>query len=206
MDAARPSVHRFLLRVVLWLPPSFLLWYLLAEFWLYPIGWGLDWIFPRFLPSVIQQVEHQGHLMEVVTRITPSQPVPGAQAGVLSFEINPLIYSYSLPLYAGLTLAAPAHSARRKAAYLLAGLIALLPFIFWGASFETLKILAFTMGSDTASYVDFSGIRRQLIGWGYQFGYLILPGVMPLAVWIALHRDFLGDLAPGLSPPKSTEG
>ena len=97
-----------------------------------------------------------------------------------------------------MTLAAPAASKGIKALYLGAGLLVLLPFIAWGTGFDILKHLAFTLGAQTAPYLDLTGIKRELIGWGYQFGYLILPGVVPLAIWIALHRQFLLELAPGL--------
>jgi hypothetical protein len=198
MNLERLPVHRFLLKVVLWLPLCFLVWYLSARFWLHPVWQALDWGFTRFLPNAIDEISRNGHVMEVITRIKPSQMAVRGQGAVLSFDVNPLVYAYCLPLYAGLTLAAPAHTRLRKSAYLVLGLIALLPVVAWGSGFEILKTLAFTLETDTASYVNFSGGRRELIAWGYQFGFLILPGVMPLALWIALHRDFLRELAPGL--------
>ncbi len=198
-------VHRFLVKVILWLPFCFALWYLLADYWLYPIWLALDWGCIKFLPNAIDEVLRNGHIMEVITRIKPSQALSQGTGGIISFDVNPLVYSYSLPLYAGLTLAAPAHSRPRKAAYLLLGLLALMPFVLWGAIFETLKTLAFTLSADTASFLNFSGARKELVAWGYQFGFLILPGVMPLAIWIALHRDFLRELAPGMLPEEKTE-
>lgn len=198
-------VHRFLLKVILWLPVCFLVWYLLAAYWLTPIVMVMKWGFTEFLPNAISDIRQNGYVIEVMTRFKPSHMDARVPGTVLSADINPLIYAYSLPLYAGLTLAAPTRSKGRKAVYLSVGLIALMPFILWGASFDLLKTLAFTMSADTVSYLDFSGGRRELIGWGYQFGYLILPGVMPLAIWIALHRNFLQELAPGLLPYKDEE-
>lgn len=191
-------VHRFLLKVILWLPLCFLVWYLLAAYWLAPVVTIMDWGFASFLPNAISDIRQNGYVIEVMTRFKPSNLEARVSGAVLSVDINLLIYAYSLPLYAGLTLAAPVRSKGRKALYLLAGLIGLIPFILWGATFDLLKTLAFNMSADTASYLDFSGGRREFIGWGYQFGYLILPGVMPLAIWIALHREFLQQLAPGL--------
>jgi hypothetical protein len=190
-------IHRFLLKVLLWLPVCFMLWYLLADYWLAPIHWAMQSLFVSFLPSVISEVEGQGRLLEVVTRL--NAPLGYAADSILTFEIQPLVYAYSLPLYAALTLAAPAVSKTAKALYLGLGLLALMPFIAWGTGFDILKHLAFTLSAETASYIDFSGGKKELIGWGYQFGYLILPGVMPLAIWIALHRQFLQELAPSLT-------
>jgi hypothetical protein len=194
-------IHRFLLKVLLWLPVCFMLWYLLADYWLAPIHWAMQSLFVSFLPSVISEVEGQGRLLEVVTRL--NAPLGYAADSILTFEIQPLVYAYSLPLYAALTLAAPAVSKAAKALYLGLGLLALMPFIAWGTGFDILKHLAFTLSAETASYIDFSGGKKELIGWGYQFGYLILPGVMPLAIWIALHRQFLQELAPSLTTSKA---
>ncbi len=187
-------VHRFLIQVLLWLPVCFLAWYWLAGVWLWPVWWLVQGLFTATLPTLVGDVEMNGRLFELVTRLKTRSEMG---AGVLSLDVRPLVYAYSLPLYAALTLSAPARTRLRKALYLVLGLLALLPFVVWGASFEILKHLAFTLGSETAPFVDFSGGRREFIGWGYQFGYLILPGVAPLVLWIALHRDFLQDLAPG---------
>jgi hypothetical protein len=196
MSLLKHPIHRFLFKVLLWLPACFFLWYWLSGYWLAPIHWAMNTLFVKFLPSVISEIEGQGHLLEVVTRLNAPQGY--AAGGILTFEIRPLVYAYSLPLYAALTLAAPAANHARKALYLGLGLLALLPFIAWGTGFDILKHLAFTLGAETASYIDFSGGRKELIVWGYQFGYLILPGVVPLAIWIALHRQFLQQLAPTL--------
>jgi len=191
-------VHRFLIKVLFWMPVCFVLWYWLAEVWLYPVQWAMNGLFVNLLPSVVSGVEGHDRLLEIVTRLNAPRSPGSAAAGVITYEIRPLVYAYSLPLYAALTLAAPAASKGIKALYLGAGLLVLLPFIAWGTGFDILKHLAFTLGAQTAPYLDLTGIKRELIGWGYQFGYLILPGVVPLAIWIALHRQFLLELAPGL--------
>lgn len=197
MSLLAHPIHRFLLKVLFWLPVCFFLWYWLSDYWLVPIHWAMDSLFVKFLPSVISEVERQGHLLEVVTRLNAPQGY--AAGGILTFEIWPLAYAYSLPLYAALTLAAPAANRARKALYLGLGLVALMPFIALGTGFDILKHLAFTLSAETAPYIDFNGGRKELIGWGHQFGYLILPGVVPLAIWIALHRQFLLELAPNLA-------
>jgi hypothetical protein len=120
---ARHTVHRFLVKALLWLPVCFAAWYVTAEFWMYPVWATLDWGFTKFLPSIVDEIERHGRVIEVITRVKPSNVATHGQGAVLSFDINPLVYSYSLPLYAGLTLAAPALSKTRKAAYLAIGQI-----------------------------------------------------------------------------------
>jgi len=199
MSTASPTLHRFLLRAVLWLPVCFALWYLSANFWLAPVRALLDHLLQARLPNVVDSLAGQGHVFELLTRLRPAN-APHADA-LLSFELNPLIYAYCLPLYAGLTLATPSASRLRMMRNLLVGLVLLLPVVAWGTGFEILKTLAFTLAAETGAYLDFSGLRREMVAWGYQFGYLVLPGVTPLAIWIGFNRDFLASLAPGWQAP-----
>jgi hypothetical protein len=191
-------VTRFLARVLVLLPACFALWYLTAPYWLYPLWAGLDSLMPKFLPSLLSGVERHGHLFEVITRVTPSGASAALQGAVITFEVNPLSYAYSLPLYTGLVLAAPTRPAWRKVGFLGIGLLILAPALVWGASFDILKTLVVTLAADTAPYAGFSRVAREFIVWADQFGYLVLPGVLPLAIWIGLHRDFLRELAPAL--------
>lgn len=188
-------VTSFLMRVLLWLPVCFTLSYFTAGYWLYPLWAFLDVVMPALLPNLLAGIERHGHDIEVVTRVVSSAARAGDMPTRISFELNPLIYAYGLPLYAGLALAAPTRPARRKARNLVIGLLVVFPVLLWGASFDILETLAITLASDTAAYADFSGFGY-VIAWCALFGHLILPGAMPLAVWLALHRDFLRELAP----------
>lgn len=193
MSSASPRA--FIVRTLFWLPLCFAVWYLSANYWLAPIRLICDALFTNLLPGLIATIEAGDHVLECVTRLRAG---PGG-AGVLSFDVNPLAYAYGLPLYASLTLAAPSSSRSRKLALVLFGLVALTPILIWSVSFDILKTLAFNLGLASAAHADFSGARREIIAWGYQFGTLILPGVAPLALWFASQRAFLRALMPGSS-------
>ena len=42
-----------------------------------------------------------------------------------------------------------------------------------------------------ASQTGFSALQREAIVFAFQFGSLILPTVVPAAIWVLTHRQFL---------------
>ncbi|WP_419641591.1 exosortase H-associated membrane protein [Thiolapillus sp.] len=61
-----------------------------------------------------------------------------------------------------------------------------------------LKTLLFKLDPGLSSQLGFSSFQKELVALGYQFGYLILPAVTPLVLWIGFHQQFLGQLVPGI--------
>ena len=104
-------IERFLLRVVLWLPPLFVLWYLLAPLLLAPVAGWSHWLLTTWFPQAITGVERQGISLEILTRFMMAAPADGATppgaTGTLTFSLNALKYAYGWPLLLALTLAAP---------------------------------------------------------------------------------------------------
>ena len=68
---------------------------------------------------------------------------------------------------------------------------------------ETFKMLAFDSGASGANAVTSAGIAPNTIALAYQFGYLILPAVVPVALWIGLNRPFIESLVHPVEEPKS---
>ena len=104
------------------------------------------------------------------------------------FSVPPLtlsiLWSYTIPL-----LAAMAYGGRYG---LIAGLVggALYPFFLWD-----------TYG--WANAITAAGIQPDPVALAYQFGYLILPAVTPIALWLGLNRDFIESL---VHPAEEPEG
>jgi hypothetical protein len=74
----------------------------------------------------------------------------------------------------------------------------------WGIGFDALKTALITFqasGVTPKTLAEWSGVG---IGLGYQFGYLILPAVTPLVVWLVLFRDYVGAFAPAVRGRRST--
>ncbi len=185
-------LRRFVLAAVLWLPMAFFLWAVLASAVVWPVAHLSDALLPRLLPDAVSGVVHVGPVIEVETRLVTSAG-PGGQQGLLVLDVRPLIYAWCLPLFFGLSMATPL-SARRRWLQLGVGLPVLWLVSTWGAVFDTLKLLAFDAGPLGAAAIASAGIPLDGIALGYQFGYLILPAVMPVALWVVLNRRFLETL------------
>ena len=107
---------------------------------------------------------------------------------MLAAEVNGLVYAYGAPLLAALLLASrPAHWWWK----LPAGLLALLPFQAWGICFTWLLQVAVVAGEQTRSQTRFGPWEANLVAAGYQLGFLILPTLVPVLLWLAFDRRVL---------------
>jgi hypothetical protein len=195
----RRPIDRFLIRVVAWLAPLFVLWYVLAPLLLMPVAGWTHFALGHGFPHAIAAVELQGTVVDIVTRFAVTAPAdgsapPGAR-GQLVFALDALKYAYGLPLLLALTLAAPTGMGDKLYRGVMGGLL-LLPVLVWGVACEALKVLVFDLDPAIAVRMGTTPLTRELLALAYQLGYLILPAVAPILIWAALHRDFLGELLP----------
>lgn len=194
-------LRQFVLAAALWLPMAFFLWFVLASAVVWPVARIADLILPAWLPQVIEGVEQAGASLEVVTRLLTEAAGPG-RFGVLVLSVNPLIYAWCLALYAGLVMATPLSGGRRLA-QLLIGFALLWLTCSWGAVFDVLKLLAFDAGPLGAAAIARAGLAPDAVALGYQFGYLILPAVTPITLWVVQNPRFLEELVGGAGEPPS---
>ena len=190
------------LRAVLWLPLSFFIWFAFASPLVWPVvqmaKLGLLSIWPNLFSDVVQN----GHNMEVTTRLLVNQVAPDGRSGIgeLVLVQNPLLYGYSLPLFSGLAMATPISIRRRLAQFAIALSVMWLAQAF-GVIAESFKMLAFDSAAAGANAIVGAGIAPDSIALAYQFGYLILPAVMPVALWIGLNRAFIESLVHPVAEP-----
>ena len=194
-------VMRFFLRVLLVLPFCFGAWYYLGGFLTLMVSFPVEWIMTGLWPKAVSAVEQNGHLLEVVTHYAappkPGAPVVEGRVAVVGFVQNPLIYGYSLPLFLALVLAAPGDESSRWRD-IGVGAAVLLPVQIFGVCCDILKTLVFSVGPQVQARVMESDWGPEVLALAYQLGYLILPAVTPVVVWVLLNGRYLGQLAPGL--------
>ena len=189
------SLGGFVLRVEAWLPPAFLVWYLAGPLLAYPIALLIRGVAKLALADIVQTVEQQGHLITIVSTLRATLATTESPAGgVVSVEVDMLLYSFGFPMLAALILAARQPHALRK---LLSGYVVLAPFVTWGLVAEFLKHLAFDTAPSVAAQAGFGPLQREAIAFAYQFGVLILPTVAPAVFWVLTHRRFLEGFAAG---------
>jgi len=69
--------------------------------------------------------------------------------------------------------------------------LGLLPFQAWGVCFGWLKQVAVQFGPQTRATTYFGAWATNLIGLGYQIGFLLLPTLVPMLMWLYLERRFV---------------
>jgi hypothetical protein len=193
MDAS--EVRAVGLRAVLWLPLSFFIWFAFASPLVWPVIHMAKVAMLSFWPSLFSEIAQNGHSMEVTTRVLVNQTAPDGRSGIGELVLiqNPLLYGYSLPLFSGLAMATPLGFRRRLVQFAIALTVIWLAQAF-GVVAETIKVLAFDSGAPGANAVTAAGISPNPAALAYQFGYLILPAVTPIALWVGLNRDFIESL------------
>jgi hypothetical protein len=187
------SFARFVLLVFAWLVCTLFVWWLASAVLAWPITLLAELVSRVALPDLVQAIEQHGDKITFVTTLhAANATVATAAGGLVSDDIDVRHFTFGLPLLAALILAA---SAPHRARNLLIGYAILLPFQTWGVVAEFLADIAAGFGPGVASQTGFSAWQREAIAFGYQFGTLIMPTVVPAVVWVLMHRHLLEDFA-----------
>jgi hypothetical protein len=184
---------RFILTVLAWLPLAFAIWYFAAPILLWPAALMADVVMRIGFADLVRSVEQAGATVAFTTTLKPGQSVAG---GIVTVDVNMLLYSFGLPLFAALTLAAREPQRLRT---LVIGYAVLVPAVTWGVVADFLKNVAITAPIQVASQTGFAARQRESIVFAFQFGSLILPAVAPAIVWVLTHRSFLEQMRRGTS-------
>jgi hypothetical protein len=193
---ARSPLKGFIAKVFAWLPVTFVVWYVAAPLLLWPAMLIIELVARVVFPDIVESVERARAVVTFVTTLKPGST--STRQAQVTVDVDLLLYSFGLPLYVALVLAAKLPGWPRR---LVLGYVALMPFVAWGGLADFLMNVAITMGPHLASQTGFVGWQREAIAFSYQFGALILPTVVPAVAWVLTHRTFLERLrstpAPG---------
>jgi hypothetical protein len=183
---------RFVVRVVAWLPIAFAVWYFAAPALVWPVKLLAQGVARAGFADLVTAVEQNGATLSFVTTLRPGEATTGGRS--ITVDVDALLYSFGLPLYAALVLAARVPGWPRR---LAAGYAAIVPLVAWGVLADFLKNVAITAGPLVASQAGFSAWQREAIVFAYQLGSLILPAVAPAILWVLTHRALLERLRGG---------
>jgi hypothetical protein len=172
----------------LWMLFGFMIWYYLSAFHGMPARIAADAILGEILGSNFHQIvvnpDHH-YLFQVETTIPFTFRDGTTEA--LGFIVNPLIFSYGLPLLFGLVMGSDV-GWMRKIFILLLGYVTITAVQIWGVVWQSLKMLAFNFGDQAYQVVQDAGISDSAIALSYQLGSLILPALAPIFVWVLTNR------------------
>lgn len=188
----------FVCKVFLFLPVCYWGWYSLAELTTAIVVALTEPVLQSLFPKLIYSIEQIGYQVEVIAEVTlPVQDVPQGMVAELPIPVNPLIYSYGLPLALALILASPLNFVKTVGNILISLLLFLIIQV-WGISFESLKFLFYQTPPEIIGNIKMLRWQLDVIALGYQLGVLILPAVTPIIIWLFFYQDFIVQLMPAL--------
>jgi hypothetical protein len=182
------KLSELLILASMWMLFGFMLWFYLSAFHGAPARMASDAILSHLLGSDFSRIivePNQHFLFQVETMIQFTFRDGTTEA--LGFIVNPLVFSYGLPLLFGLVMGSDV-SWRRKIGIMLIGYGTITLVQIWGVVFQSLKMLAFNFGRPTHEIVLAHGISDTTIALGYQLGTLIFPALAPIFVWVLTNR------------------
>jgi hypothetical protein len=165
------------------------------------VNFVLIGVFDRFIDSI----NLLNREIEVVTNFS----VAGNNAGRLAFDINPLKYSYGFPVFLALIFSSfstkinltkvgkisSINTAPKFSDELINKLLKCIFAYFvislaqvWGISFDIVRHLIFEFNGAYAGHFQFSSIQSILLSYGSQLGFLLLPSLSPILLWIYLEN------------------
>jgi hypothetical protein len=186
MRQPRSVIAVFFIRALMFLVLALALWYWARNYVVMPVAWLAEWAMRFFFPGWVSGSELDGISQTLITRL--AVPQAGGRVADLTPEASVLTYCYGLPLLAALFLAARARNLWWKLPVCTVGLM---PFQAWGVCFSWLMQVAVKSGPYTRSTTYFTDWSVNLIGLGYQIGFLLLPTLVPMLMWMYFERQFV---------------
>jgi len=185
------KLSELLILASMWMLFGFMLWFYLSAFHGAPVRIAADAILGHILGDDFYRIivePNQHFLFQVETQIQFT--FRDGTTDALGFVINPLIFSYGLPLLFGLVMGSDV-SWLRKFIIMLIGYFVITLVQIWGVVWQSLKMLAFNFGEQTHAIVTSHGVSDSSIALGYQLGTLILPALAPIFVWVLSNRPLV---------------
>lgn len=184
-------LSELLLLAGLWMLFGFMLWFYLSAFHGTPSRLAAEAILEYLLGDHFYNIivnPEQHFLFQVQT--TFMFEFRDGTTDSLGFIVNPLVYTYGLPLLFGLVMGSDV-SWLRKITILLIGYVVITGVQIWGVVWQSLKMLAFNFGAQTHVIIEEAGISDEVIAMCYQMGSLIFPALAPIFVWVLSNRPLV---------------
>lgn len=188
------SVKGFLLKILIFLPLTFIAWYFITPAILYVLSFLAKTTLTLLAGQAVVDVEVYERVLHIVTPFA-AEKTNDVNQGQLVFAINAMKYGYGIALFIAMLLATP-DKLSNKLQNLYIGILILLIVQVWGVTFDTLQTLLFKLGMGVAETLGTTPFTRELIALGYQLGYLILPAITPVILWFSMYQNHLAKMAP----------
>jgi hypothetical protein len=179
----RTAALALLGRTLLWLVPCLALWYAAAG----PLAWIPGKVASPFVGAAVGEVNAmtlRGRGIVYTVSVEPPYELMrrGTGAATADVEVPSATYTYGIGLFLALCLAS--HNWRRPKVMLIGAAIVWISST-WGIGFDAVRQLA--TSADLAAHLAFGPAAMTAIAFGYQVGSLLLPTLLPIALWLAFN-------------------
>jgi hypothetical protein len=229
---AMSPLRGFVLTAAFWLPAMFFVWFALSSAVVFPAIRLTALVLANWMPDLVLSMAQDYHhaVYSFVADVSGVAGLPASRLAVEEQRTNVLIYSYGLPLLFGLIMATPLNW-RRTFLQLVIGLIVMTGIQAFGLMGNVFNTMAFGVGpavQAALTAMDYGAVAAAagaaatqhmlaalaahglgsgtLIALLYQFGYLVLPAVTPVALWILMNSRFLETLVGWREPEADSAG
>ncbi len=180
----------FCLKVFLWLPVTFGIWYFMAIVITSAITWLVERSLTNLFSEVFAAVHQKGYHLEFLVKNT-------AGSGLAGCDVNSLVYSNGLALYTALVLASSGEEGQKWLRWLM-GITILLFVSAWGVGLGAIKTVMEVIPEVRGNFTFPLWLGRA-ISISSRYNVLILPTIMPVIIWIGFHKSFLKQLVPNIA-------
>ena len=188
----RPSPFAiFVLSAFGWMLALTVLWTQISPWTSYPVGVLSSVTLEQTAPMWVREVHLRPGVMDVDTRVAIPVPSAGGRKAEVTIDVNPARYAYGLPIFLALLLAARGPQRWLRA---LVGYLVLLPAQAFSLTMYALMQVVLTTQVD-ARLLRIAPWQLEAIVYGYQFGVLVVPTLVPVLVWLLLDGKFFSAFA-----------
>ncbi|MCF6317756.1 MAG: hypothetical protein L3J83_00505 [Proteobacteria bacterium] len=193
---ANAIIKHLLFSTVLFLPLCFFIWFYASSLLVIPVKYLLQFILSIWQADLFNTVTQNQYLFTIETLIFPSTTFAGQgdKLAVLDVTVNPMLYGYGLAVISGLVVSVPGLKNTTRFLQIFIGYIVVVLIQTFGVFWEMVKHLLFQAGPDASQAILDTGLTANLVALMYQMSYLIIPAVVPIAYWIIMNTDFIGEI------------
>ena len=195
-EESKTIIKDLLISSVLFLPLCFFIWFYASSLLVIPVRYLLQFVLSVWQSDLFNAVTQNQYLLNIETLIFPSMEFAGqdGRLAVLDVKVNPMLYGYGLAVISGLVVSVPNLGKLKRLLQIFFGYVLIIFIQTFGSFWEMLKHLIFESGPDAQQAILDTGLGPNIIALMYQLSYLIIPAVLPVAYWIIVNNNFIGEI------------
>ncbi len=195
-------------QLIFLIPAFYFVWYATGAFTASALAEILRHLFHYLWADYVYALKASGTDIIIYMQNLPLV-AQGESAAVISLSkkgivVNPFTYSYGIPLFLALAIASPA-TLPQYAIRISTGLVILYAGVCFSIIASIIFIMHETPGIQWPTLADSVEINDTLIDYIHFVGFLLIPRVLPLLMWVILYRVAIAEIIHSLRSNRVAE-